>query len=95
MSGRNKRSHDVIDLTADDELERPQRKAPRLPLSTLTVNQPSPTIRGSWTQDEDDEQDEIIDLTQVVDENSVAFLEIGRMGISQPRFAHPKSADPL
>ena len=84
MPDRSKRSHDdIIDLTADSsdvERDQPQRKAARLP---LPVHRPSQIFNRTWVQDDEDgDADDIIDLTQEVDNNGIGFVEIGRIGTS-------------
>lgn len=83
MPARTKRTHqEIIDLTADSseiESEQPQRKTARLP---LTMNRPSQSPHDAWAQDEDDDDEfDIIDLSQEVDNNGIGFVEVGRIGI--------------
>lgn len=48
----------------------------------MTVNRPQHGIREIWVQDDNDEDDDefdIIDLSQEVDNNGVGFVEAGRI----------------
>jgi hypothetical protein len=83
MAARTKRTRDVvIDLTADSsdvESDQQQRKAVRWRLS---VNRPSQIFSRTWVKVEDEDEgdaDDIIDLTQEVDNNGIDF--VGRIGI--------------
>ena len=82
MPARTKRSHDeVIDLTADSsDIERgqPQRKTARLPLSAFQARQVPNNI--SLLDEDDGDGDDIIDLSQEVDNNGIGFVEVGRIG---------------
>jgi hypothetical protein len=88
MPARTKRTREeeVIDLTADSsdvERNEPKRKNPRIP---VVVNRPSQSSRDTWVQDDDGDDDDefdIIDLTQEVDNNGVGFVEAGRISSFQ------------
>jgi hypothetical protein len=85
MPARAKRNYDdVIDLTADSsgaDREQPQRKVARLPRASVNRNQPSQSVRDSWAQDEEYDGEDIIDLSQEVDNNGIGFVEVGRIGL--------------
>lgn len=85
MPARAKRNYDdVIDLTADSsgaDREQPQRKVARLPRASVNRNQPSQSVRDSWAQDEEYDGEDIIDLSQEVDNNGIGFVEVGRIGM--------------
>jgi hypothetical protein len=84
MPAKTKRTHEeVIDLTADSsdvEREQPKRKKTRLP---VIVNRPRQGTRDTWVQDDDnDDEFDIIDLSQEVDNTGIGFVEVGRISKS-------------
>ena len=74
MPGQVKRSRDVVDLTLDssDVEQQPKRRTKRDPLQEIHKSE----IQSN------SEEDDIVDLTQFLENDYIAFIEVGRIGIS-------------
>lgn len=76
MARPTKRLHDMVDLTGDsEEDEQPQFKLPR---STYTLCNRDQDQRSNMIDDYGDEGgNEIMNLTQSVDESGIGFTPVG------------------